>query len=138
MLIALVIVTAVVVSAPIVACLLVSVASKREDSAWSLGEHAPGSVQVAARRILDFHTDAPSSLGRTRGAGDPGLERLPRLRVAGRPIRRLDMPEPTAASKPAHLDIRTSALGRIERVALRFGRTVRVAFDEDRPVLSAH
>lgn len=76
MLIALVIVT-VVVSAPIVACLLVSVASTLEDSAYSLGNHAPGPVQAAARRILDFHTDAPGSLWYTKGAGDPGCGATP-------------------------------------------------------------
>src|SRR5215472_6159407 len=61
MVIALIVVT-VVTSAPIFACLLVSVASTREDSAHSLGNHAPGPVQAAARRLLDFHTDAPSWL----------------------------------------------------------------------------
>lgn len=84
MLIALVIVT-VVVSAPIFVCLLVSAASTREDSAYSLGNHAPGLVQAAARRILDFHTDAPSSLWDSRAAGEPGCDRLPRGRVTCRP-----------------------------------------------------
>ena len=100
MLIALVIVT-LVVSAPIVACLLVSVASTREDSAYSLGNHAPGPVQAAARRILDFHTDAPSSLWYTRGTGDPGRERPTLGRVIRRRHPRLDIPETSAASEAA-------------------------------------
>lgn len=50
-------VIAALVSMPIVAIVVVSVASRREDSAWSLGRPARGTVQAAARRLLDFHSD---------------------------------------------------------------------------------
>jgi len=50
-------VLAVIVSMPIVAIVLVSVASHREDAAGTLGGPARGSVQLAARRVLDFQSD---------------------------------------------------------------------------------
>jgi hypothetical protein len=49
----------IVVSMPIVATVVVSVASRREDKSWSLRDPAQGAVQAAARRIVDFHSDAP-------------------------------------------------------------------------------
>ncbi len=55
---------AVVVSMPIVAVVLVTVASKREDLAWSLSKPAKGPVQAAARRIVDFQTDCPAQWAR--------------------------------------------------------------------------
>jgi hypothetical protein len=48
---------AVVVSLPVAAIVLVSVASKREDQRFSLGRPAPSPVQRTARRILDFSTE---------------------------------------------------------------------------------
>ncbi|HUC59857.1 MAG TPA: hypothetical protein VMA95_20825 [Streptosporangiaceae bacterium] len=51
---------AVVVSLPVAAIVLVSVASKREDRRFSLGGQADGRVQETARRILDFHTESRS------------------------------------------------------------------------------
>jgi hypothetical protein len=47
----------VVASAPMVLVVLVSIASRREDAAYSLGGPAPGPVQAAARRILDFQSE---------------------------------------------------------------------------------
>lgn len=49
----------IVVSTPIVATVVVSVASRREDKAWSLHDPAQGVVQTAARRIVDFHSEVP-------------------------------------------------------------------------------
>ena len=66
MLIVLLIVAAVGVSAPVVGCVLISVASRREDSECSLGNRAPGHVQAWARRILGFHSDAPNCFRRRR------------------------------------------------------------------------
>lgn len=60
MIIALFVIAAVVASMPIAAVAVVSIASRREDAARSLGEPAPGAVQAAARRLLDFHTDDPA------------------------------------------------------------------------------
>jgi hypothetical protein len=48
---------AAVVSMPIVAVAIVSVACRREESAWSLGQPPQGPVEAAARRILAFHTE---------------------------------------------------------------------------------
>jgi hypothetical protein len=57
MIIALLVIAAVIVSAPLAAALLGSVASAREDSAQSLGRPAPGRGMAAARRLLAFHAD---------------------------------------------------------------------------------
>jgi hypothetical protein len=53
----LLVIAAGVASAPIVAVVLVAVASKREDAEYSLGDPAAGPVQDAARRILAFHSE---------------------------------------------------------------------------------
>jgi len=50
-------IAAVVVSLPLVGIVLVSLASKREDAAFSLGQPAQGMVQSAARRVLAFHSE---------------------------------------------------------------------------------
>ena len=47
----------VVCTIPFLAAAIVSVASKREDAAWSLGLPAGNPVDAAARRIVDFHTE---------------------------------------------------------------------------------
>ena len=60
MIIALFVIIAAVVSMPVAAVVVVSLASRREDAAWSLGESAQGGVQAAARRLLDFHSDDPA------------------------------------------------------------------------------
>ena|ERR1700683_3210060 len=69
---------AVVVSLPVAAIVLVSVASRREDRRYSLGGPADGRVQQAARRIVDFGTESgagsdwPSPAARQRiGASEP-------------------------------------------------------------------
>jgi hypothetical protein len=51
-------VAAVVVSMPLVAIVVVTIASRREDAALSLGRPADGMVQMAARRLLGFHSEA--------------------------------------------------------------------------------
>ncbi len=42
---------------PIVMTVLVTLASRSEDSKWSLGGPAVGPVERTARRVLDFHTE---------------------------------------------------------------------------------
>ncbi len=49
---------AVVVSAPMAAALLVSVASRREDAAWSLGKPPRSWLEAAARRVVAFDADS--------------------------------------------------------------------------------
>jgi len=53
------IIAAIAASTPMIAAALVSVASRLEDSEWTLGEAKVGPVRMIARRILDFHTDGP-------------------------------------------------------------------------------
>jgi hypothetical protein len=60
MIIALFVIMAVVVSMPMVAIVVVSMASHREDAAYSLGGPPQGMVQAVARRVLDFHTEDPA------------------------------------------------------------------------------
>jgi hypothetical protein len=58
---------AVIVAAPLVAAVLVTVASLREDSARSLTGRAPGLLTATARRLLCLRTSAGT--GRTPSAG---------------------------------------------------------------------
>jgi hypothetical protein len=46
------------VSSPMVAALIVSIASRREDANWSLGGPARSSLEEAARRIVAFDNDS--------------------------------------------------------------------------------
>ncbi len=55
---ALFIIVALTASTPIAGAIIVSIASRREDRDWTLGETAVGPVQMVARRILGFHTEA--------------------------------------------------------------------------------
>jgi hypothetical protein len=52
------VIAAVAVSSPMVAALIVSVASRREDRNWSLGGPARGSLEEVARRIVAFDNDS--------------------------------------------------------------------------------
>ena len=52
---------AVIVAAPLVAAVLVTVASLREDSARSLTGRAPGVLTATARRLLCLRTSAGTS-----------------------------------------------------------------------------
>jgi hypothetical protein len=56
---------AVVVAVPLVAAVLVTVASLREDSAQSLTGRAPGVLTAAARRLLCLRTSAGTSSRRS-------------------------------------------------------------------------
>ena len=66
---------AVVVGAPIIAAMLVTVASLHEDSARSLGGRAPGVLAAAARRLLCLRTSG-SDRSRKRRHNDPGADFL--------------------------------------------------------------
>jgi len=93
-------VIAAVVAMPAVAFVLVSVASRREDAAWSLGRPAQGWVQSAARRIVDFHSEepcwpVPKNHGQVR-------REVPALPVAGGS-------EGSREVEPAKASIRTAA-----------------------------
>ena len=66
MIIALIIIAGAVASAPIVVAVLVGAASRREESAWTLGAPATRPLDAAARRLMNFHSDGewPQPLGR--------------------------------------------------------------------------
>ncbi len=59
MLLELVIATAIVVSTPLAAMVLVSIASRREDRAQTLTRRPAGIFEASARRIVDFRSDNP-------------------------------------------------------------------------------
>jgi hypothetical protein len=54
----LIVIAAILTSAPIVAAGLVSVASRREDTDWSLARPACGWVEAAARRVVGFDAES--------------------------------------------------------------------------------
>lgn len=56
MFVILVVIAAAVLSVPIIAVVLVSVASRREDRQWTLAENPPGPACAMARRIAGFHS----------------------------------------------------------------------------------
>ncbi len=53
----LIVIAFVAVCAPLAGVVLVSLASRREDSACSLGGVPSGSIQAAGRRLVGFHGD---------------------------------------------------------------------------------
>jgi hypothetical protein len=78
MIVALYVFAAIAVCVPLILIALVSVASRREDRAWTLTEPAPGAARSAARRLL--------------GLGSRNAEWLQR---AGRRDRRRAVGQPT-------------------------------------------
>jgi hypothetical protein len=71
MVVLLIVIGSATVGVPVVATVLVSVASRHEDSAWTLGGPPPSLVQAAARRIVAFHGQdtewpQPQGLGQAR------------------------------------------------------------------------
>ena len=56
MLVALWIIAAAITSTPIFAIVLVSVASRREDRAWTLAGPPPSPAQAGARHLVSFHS----------------------------------------------------------------------------------
>jgi hypothetical protein len=106
-----IIIAAVVVCLPIVGVVLVSMASHREESALSLDKPAPGIVQAAARRLLDFHTEEPAwPMPRYHVQARPAA---PALRsVSGNPVgqpRRSTVADPARPVATSKASIRTAA-----------------------------
>lgn len=62
-------IAAMAVGAPIVAALTVTVASRREDAKWSLGNPARGPLEAIARRIVAFTAD-PMDWPRSRARAE--------------------------------------------------------------------
>ncbi|MGO9082760.1 MAG: hypothetical protein ACLQDY_27650 [Streptosporangiaceae bacterium] len=67
MVLVLVVMGATVLSVPILAAVLVAVASRREDRAWSLSGPARGPLRAAARRIVGFHSEGIEWLQEVHG-----------------------------------------------------------------------
>jgi hypothetical protein len=67
---------AVIVAAPLVAAVLVTVASLHEDASRSLGGRPPGVLTAAARRLLGVRTraSAGSRAGQRHEAGQPPVD----------------------------------------------------------------
>jgi len=101
MIIALLIMAGAAASAPIVAAVVVSVASRREDRGWTLGGPAVG-MRAAARRIVDFHTetaDFPQPKSRQLAGSGAYSPRRTAIRAASPPelARRLPVDRRPAA-----------------------------------------
>ena len=76
----LLIAAALVAGAPLVAAVLVSFASIREDAAKSLAGGPPGPIARAARRLLQARVGGSGSVQHPRRGTDPLTGRRPRLR----------------------------------------------------------
>jgi hypothetical protein len=81
MIILLTVIAIVITGAPLSAIVLVTLASRREETARSIAGLAPGSLARAARRLLAFHAvgiGQPASRAgagdQTRSAADPALD----------------------------------------------------------------
>jgi hypothetical protein len=95
-----IIMAGVAVSLPIVGIVLVSIASRREDAAFSLGGPAGSQIQLAARRVLGFTTEMENwpqskseAYARAARAARPVLESVEPFREDA-----LDSPRIAAAS----------------------------------------
>jgi hypothetical protein len=98
---------AVVVSMPIVATVIVAIASSREDSARSLGGPPQSALQATARRVVDFRTETTTDWS---GIAEPGRTAPstegPRP-VGSRPRRLADAPY--AGPLPTKMSVRPAA-----------------------------
>jgi len=82
-------ISAVVVAMPMMAALIVTIASRREDARWSLGGPARSSLEAAARRIVAFDADSiewPRSKAQAQAAA---ARREPAMLLPGHPERLL-------------------------------------------------
>lgn len=73
MIILLVIVAAAAVGASLAAVVMVSLGSRREDSAQSLASGPSGGLEAAARRLVGFHGDGVARQSSRRGAAGAHL-----------------------------------------------------------------
>lgn len=96
MIILLTVIAIVVAGVPLAAVVLVTIACRREESARSMADRAPGPLERAARRLLAFHASGISrpvsrAGGRDRGrSADGHQEDAPAvaagMSVAARPV----------------------------------------------------
>jgi hypothetical protein len=52
---ALILIAVISAAGPVVAIVLFSITSRKEDAAWTLGDPAPGAFTAAGRRMVGFH-----------------------------------------------------------------------------------
>jgi hypothetical protein len=71
----LVVAAALLVGAPLLAAVLVTVASHREDAAQSLALRPPGPLSAVARRLLDARVGGSGPMPRRSAAADPRTAR---------------------------------------------------------------
>ena len=81
MIILLTLIATVITGVPLAAMVLVTVASRREETARSIATRAPGPLERAARRLLGFHA---TGIGRPAGRGRARARRRSRRR-SGQP-----------------------------------------------------
>jgi len=81
------------VISPLVAIVLVSIASRREESAHSLAGQAPGAITGAARRLLAYRGDRVAPASR-RSAERPDRRPAGRQAAGTRPARSAGRPQP--------------------------------------------
>jgi hypothetical protein len=89
------------VMAPLAAIVLVSVASRREESVKSLTGQAPGAITGAARRLLAFRGDSIAPAPR-RSAGSPGRRAPGHDGTSRSPVRPARSPQPVWLIADAH------------------------------------
>src|SRR5580700_10252025 len=124
MIVLLTIVAIVIAGVPFAAVVLVTVASRREDNAGSIGGRAPGGTERAARRLLAFHATGigrPACRARARGrrprsgrsAGDD-RHRADRIDRSGRTDRtdRTDSADRTDSPGRTNHAVQTDSPGR--------------------------
>ncbi|HTZ27935.1 MAG TPA: hypothetical protein VMC83_28320 [Streptosporangiaceae bacterium] len=79
MIVALYVFAAIALCVPLILVMFVSVASRREDRAWTLTEPAPGAARAVARRLLGLRSRNAEWLqqaglrDRRRAAGQPAI-----------------------------------------------------------------
>lgn len=114
MAIVMVLIAAVVVAVPIFAAVVVSLASIREDRAWSLGRKPRNATCALARRIVGFHAQGAVLQPRSHQAtaNQPHAAR----RLVGR------SPSPAATTSPSLATIPPSLPGTKEHHAIPWPR----------------
>jgi hypothetical protein len=86
----------VAVTAPLAAMVLVSIASRREESAYSLSGQAPGPITAVARRLLAYRSDSVAPQRRRSRRIAPS---------AARSRRQSGQARPSSAARPAWLAV---------------------------------
>jgi hypothetical protein len=82
----LVVIGVVVTGALTGAVVVVSVASRSEDRGWTLVGPAPGPAAAAARRIVNFHSEATEWPRATQRSPAPGRSQAPARRFPAIPL----------------------------------------------------